>query len=462
MSRSQGDIDSIPCVGRQCTEKDTKMPKNQALNGAASASGGRRQAATDGSAAARLRVAWWPTDCPIPYAGNARLCPESAITKVAASLREYGWRQPIVVDSGDVIIAGHTRLLAAKQLGLKRVPVHVASDLSPAQVKAYRLADNRTGEETSWDVELLPLELAELTELEYDLELLGFDEGELDGYLTQPTEGLTDPDAVPEPPPKAITRPGDLWQLGRHRLLCGDATEGAQVRRLMAGRRATLLATDPPYLVDYDGGHHPATEANGGKAGKSYEKEWDAYRDAGHSVEFYAAFLKAAVAEALVAAPAVYQWFAVTRIECVLAAWREAGLLAHQVLIWRKSRAVLTYSDYLWDYEPFLYGWAQGRRPERRPPADARTVWEIASRIEDGAAGVHPTQKPIETLRRPIRYHTAPGELIYEPFAGSGTALIAAEELGRSCYALESSPVFCDVTVKRWEAFTGEQAVRHG
>jgi len=146
----------------------------------------------------------------------------------------------------------------------------------------------------------------------------------------------------------------------------------------------------------------------------------------------------------------------------VLAAWREVGLLAHQVLIWKKSRAVLTYSDYLWDYEPFLYGWKAGKRPERRPPADARTVWEIASRIDDGAGAVHPTMKPVETIRRPIAYHTVPGEIIYEPFSGSGTALIAAEELGRSCYALEISPVFCDVAVKRYEAFSGEKAVQNG
>jgi DNA modification methylase len=301
-----------------------------------------------------------------------------------------------------------------------------------------------------------------LVALEYDLASLGFDEAELTGIMARPNEGLTDPDLVPEPPLEPITRPGDLWQLGRHRLLCGDATASADVKRLMAGKRASLMATDPPYLVDYDGGHHPATEGNGGKSGKSYEKEWDAYKDAEHSVEFYAAFLKVAIDEALVEAPAIYQWFAVTRIECVLAAWRKVGLLAHQTLIWKKSRAVLTYSDYLWDYEPFLYGWKTGKRPTRRPPADARTVWEVESRIDDGAGSVHPTMKPVETIRRPISYHTAPGELIYEPFCGSGTAIIAAEELGRSCYSLERSPVFCDVAIKRFEAFSGEAAVRCG
>lgn len=409
----------------------------------------------------RLTVEWWPTGRPIPYARNARICPGSAITKVAASIKEYGFRQPIVVDAGGVVVVGHTRLLAAKQLGLAKVPVHVAVDLSPAQVKAYRLADNRSAEETSWDLELLPLELEGLAELEYDLDLLGFERDELAELMTTPKEGLSDPDEVPDPPPEAITRPGDLWELGPHRLLCGDSTDPAVVKRLMSGRQASLMATDPPYLVDYDGGHHPATEGNGGKAGKVYEKEWDAYRDPEHSAAFYAAFLQAAVDEALSAAPAIYQFFAITRVECVLAAWHAVGLLPHQTLIWKKSRAVLTYSDYLWDYEPFVYGWIEGKRPAQRPPADARTVWEVESKSDDNPGSVHPTIKPVELVRRPITYHTSPGDVIYEPFCGSGTALIAAEQTGRSCYALEQSPVFCDVAVARFEAFTGVKAVRH-
>jgi DNA modification methylase len=230
----------------------------------------------------------------------------------------------------------------------------------------------------------------------------------------------------------------------------------------MGGKRASLMATDPPYLVDYGGGHHPATEGNGGKTGKSYEKEWDAYEDAEHSAAFYTAFLKAAICEALTDAPAVYQFFAITRVECVLAAWRAAGLLAHQTLIWKKSRAVLTYSDYLWDYEPFVYGWITGKRPPQRPPADARCVWQVESKIDDAPGAVHPTIKPVELVRRPITYHTLPGDVLYEPFSGSGTALIAAEQTGRICHAMEKSPAFCDVAVARWEAFTGCKAVRRG
>lgn len=409
-----------------------------------------------------LKVAWWPIERPAPYERNPRIVPEPAIAKVAASIAEYGWKVPLVVDADGLIITGHTRLLAAKRLGLAEVPVIVASDLSAAQVKAYRIADNRTAQETSWDLDLLPGELGDLLGLDYDLDLLGFEADELAEIFAAPTAGLVDPDEVPEAPLEAVSKPGDLWLLGRQRLLCGDATQADDVRRLMDGARAGLMATDPPYLVDYSGGSHPPTRANGGKAGKAYEKGWDAYVDAEHSVAFYRDFLIAAVKHALGPAPAIYQWFGITRIEVVLAAWREAGLLAHQVLIWRKTRAVLTYSDYLWDYEPMLYGWVAGKRPARRPPAESRAVWEIESKIADGATGIHPTQKPIELFRRPIAYHTKPGELIYEPFSGSGTALIAAEMTGRVCYALEISAQFCDVAVARWSRFTGKEAVLDG
>lgn len=407
-----------------------------------------------------LSVEWWPIERPIPYARNPRLAPEAAIAKVAASLAEYGWRQPIVVDIQGVIVVGHTRLLAAKRLGLVQVPVHVASDLTPQQIKAYRLADNRTAEETSWDLELLPLEISELADLGYDLGVLGFNSDELARLSFTPTEGLTDPDEVPEVPDEPITKPGDLITLGDHRLLCGDATSAADVARLMDGRRAGLMATDPPYLVDYDGGHHPDTYGNGGKWGQATSKGWDAYHDPVSATAFYADYLRVALQCALSDDPACYQWHAIMRTDLVFAAWREVGLLPHQVLIWAKSRAVLTYCDYLYDYEPCLYGWIKGHQPRRRPPNDARALWQIDSKIIDGE-NRHPTIKPVECFRRPIVYHTVPGEAIYEPFAGSGTALIAAQELGRSCYALELEPVFCDVIVSRWERFTGRQALRH-
>jgi DNA modification methylase len=256
-----------------------------------------------------------------------------------------------------------------------------------------------------------------------------------------------------------VSKPGDLYLLGDHRLLCGDSTNPGDVQRLMAGKKASLMATDPPYLVDYTGGEHPATEANGGKRGEETSKHWDTYIDHEHSVAFYVDFLRCALDHALEDHAAVYQCYGVMRSEVIWAAWRQVGLLAHQVLIWKKTRSVLTYSWYMWDYEPLLVGWREGHQPKLKPPADSRAVWEIESRIEDNPGSIHPTMKPVELIRRPILYHTRPGGLIYEPFSGSGTALIAAEDSGRVCYAIEQSPAFVDVSVQRWEHFTGQSAV---
>jgi DNA modification methylase len=411
-----------------------------------------------------LAVELWPIERPIPYESNPRVCPAEAIAKVAASLAEFGFRQAIVVDGEGVVIVGHTRLAAAKQLGLRQVPVHIAADLSPAQAQAYRIADNRTNEETSWESELLFSEIAELATLNFDLDALGFDADEL-AELLGSNAGLVDPDEIPEMPVEPVTRPGDLWVCGEHRLLCGDATKAADVEGLMESRRAGLMATDPPYLVNYDGGNHPPTWANGGKRpgapSDAGTRHWDAYVDHEAGVAFYEDFLTVARQHALTPRPVIYSFFGMTRAPLVFAAWERAGLLLHQVLIWQKSRVVLSRSDYCWNYEPLAYGWLKGARPPaaRRPPTNAPAVWSVSSAILDGRQD-HPTCKPVELIRRPIEYHTKAGELIYEPFCGSGTALIAAELTGRGCRALEISPAYCDVAVRRWEAFTGRQARR--
>ena len=234
----------------------------------------------------------------------------------------------------------------------------------------------------------------------------------------------------------------------------------------MAGKRATLMATDPPYLVNYDGGNRPQSWGKDGRriSAETKTKHWDDYVDEQSSQAFYHSFLKAALGEALTCRPTIYQWFAMMRAPLIYGAWQAAGLLAHQVLIWHKSRKVLGRCDYLWDYEPVLYGWVKGSRPpaRRRPPVGACAVWCIDSAIEDGVSGIHPTQKPVELFRRPIGAHTLPGEIIYEPFCGSGTALIAAELEGRACYGLELAPAFADCAVARWERFTGQKARREG
>jgi DNA modification methylase len=279
--------------------------------------------------------------------------------------------------------------------------------------------------------------------------------------------GLIDPDFVPEPPAEPITKPGDLWLLGPHRLLCGDSTNVKHVKRLMAGERAALMATDPPYLVDYEGGEHPSSVSNGGivdgvRVGHD-EKKWDVYLDHAAAVGFYRDFLKVALEMALTPDVAVYQCFGMMRTEVIWQAWREVGLLSHQVVIWKKSRTVLTYSWFLWDYEVVMVGWPQGHKPKTNPPASERAVWEIASTEgnEEGAGHNHPTIKPVELIRRPITWHTKPGELIYEPFSGSGTAIIAAEQTGRICYAMELSPAFVDVACERYRLFAGREPQLH-
>jgi DNA modification methylase len=230
----------------------------------------------------------------------------------------------------------------------------------------------------------------------------------------------------------------------------------------MAGDRAVLMATDPPYLVDYDGSNHLTTKGGVHAQPAGLASEWDKYQDHESGITFYRDFIMAARQEALTDNPAVYQWFAGMRADIVFAAWREAGLLPHQLMIWKKSRGILTHAHYLWDYEPFMYGWVQGHMPSMRPPAGATATWEVGSAIEDNPGAVHPTMKPVELIRRCIDHHTKPGQLIYEPFSGSGTALIAAEETGRRCHAIELSPAFVDVAVQRWERFSGKQATLEG
>ena len=282
----------------------------------------------------------------------------------------------------------------------------------------------------------------------------------------QASEGLTDPDEVPEPPAEPIVKPGDLWQLGTHRLLCGDATVPADVERLMAGERAVLMATDPPYLVNYDGGNHPQTWNKDGRkvSAEKKTKHWDTYSDPDQASSFFRDFLVAACVQALVPDAAIYQCFGMMRADLVMAAWREAGLLPHQVVIWKKSRPVLTRCWFMYDFEPIMAGWQKGNMPALKPPSNERCIWEIGTTegVEDGVAGTHPTIKPVALIRRPIEWHTKPGGLLYEPFSGSGTAIVAAETSGRRCYALEIAPAFCEVALQRWQAFTGKQATLEG
>jgi DNA modification methylase len=392
---------------------------------------------------------------------NARRHPGRNLELLESSLREVGAARSIVVDEDGTVLAGNATVQAARQLGFSHVRV-VETDgtelvavrrvgLSAEQKRRLALLDNRTAELAEWDTDVLAAladdtDLSGLWEDDELAALLGLDE--------EPVAPLADPDDVPEVPESPVTQPGDLWLLGPHRLLCGDATSPENVNRLMAGERAVVMPTDPPYLVNYQGGNHPQSWHNRAEV---KDKHWDDYQE-GDGAEFFARFLSVALEEALVPNPVLYQFHASSRQALVEAAWKANGLLVHQQLIWVKARAVLTHSHYLWQHEPCFYGWVQGRQPSRKPPTTATTVWQVDQAGE--SSGLHPTQKPVELIRRMVEYHTQQGELIYEPFAGSGTAIVACELTGRRCYALELSPAFCDVVVSRWEGVTGKQAER--
>ena len=410
------------------------------------------------------------------------------LEQIKASIRRFGFvAVPAINETTGRIVAGHGRRDALLEMqaageqpparikvvnGVWYMPVlrgvEFATDV---EAEAYLLADNRLTEIGGYDDKLLATMLAELkAQGDGALDGIGYDDDALRDLLGEPAPsgGNTDPDAIPDPPTEPITKRGDIWILGEHRILCGDSTNTEDVSRLMDGKRAAMMATDPPYLVDYTGENHPQSFARQ-KAHKTNNKNWDAYKDPESSSAFFADFIRVALANALVENPAIYQWHASRRQALVEAAWKENGLLVHQQLIWVKSRPILTRSHFMWQHEPCFYGWIEGRPPALRPPCggECTSVWQIAQGGEDvkerGDEDVeHPTQKPVEISQRPISYHTRPGDIVYEPFSGSGSQIIAAERLGRRCFAMEISPEFVDVDVARWEGFTGRKAYRAG
>jgi DNA modification methylase len=397
-----------------------------------------------------------------PHALNFRAHPPSQSQALATSLDNVGWVQQVVVNTttGN-LLDGHLRWELARQRGEAELPclfVELTADeerlvlASLDPIAAMASADRNKLQE------LLASLQSEDEQVRGLLEAIARQQ-----HIELPSAaGPVDPDDVPEPPAEPVTRTGDLWLLGDHRLLCGDSTKPDEVARLMASERAVLVASDSPYIVGYTGGAHPQSWSN--KAAVK-DRDWSAdYREAevGSAEQFFTAFISVAVAEAAAETAAWYLWHASARQPELALAMAACGLLVHQQIIWVKSRAVLTHSHYLWAHEPCLYGWREGHPPARRPPAEARSVWEVPSAIEDGGGGQHPTSKPIDLWKRPILYHSAPGELVFDGFLGSGTCLIAAEITARRCRALEISPQFVDVAILRWQRLTGKQATLEG
>ena len=393
-----------------------------------------------------MEVTVWPLEKIIPYARNARKIPQEAVDKVAASIQEFGWRQPIVVDRNGVIICGHVRWRAAQKLGLTMVPVHVAINLTPAQVRAYRLMDNRSHEETTWDEDLLGLELLDLKELGFDLDLTGFNLHEIDELLarTGGNNGLTDPDAVPEIPENPVSLPGDLWVLSDHHLLCGDATSRAAGERVLAGAQADLVFTDPPYSVNYK---QPSIRP--GRAGRKITND-----NLGAGFEQFLADSCRNLVE--LSAGAIYICMSSSEIDTLKRVFVNAGGHWSTFVIWAKNTFTLGRSDYQRQYEPILYGWAEGSAHYWCGARDQGDVWRVD---KPSVNDLHPTQKPVELIERAIVNSSKGGGTVLDAFGGSGSTLIACEKTGRRARLIELEPGYVDVAVVRWQEFTGHEAV---
>ena len=423
-----------------------------------------------------------------PYDKNPRQN-DGAVDAVAKSIQEFGWRQPIVVDGDGVIIVGHTRWKAAKKLGLEKVPVHVATDLTPEKVKAYRLADNRLAELAEWDMDLLPLELTDLRGMDIDLEMLGFSTAELEKMLgASGTEGLTDPDAVPEPPDAAITQPGDLWILGDHRLLCGDAGKTEDIDRLLDGARIHLVNTDPPYNVKVEPRSNTAIAAGLSSFSATnthpmtHHQQFDVERGASHpekarakmrakdrplmndfvTDEAFAAMLLAwfgQMARVLEPGRGFYIWGGYANVGNYPPALKACELYFSQTIIWDKQHPVLTRKDFMGAHEWCFYGWREGAAHYFTPEIhNATDLWHVKK--VNPQSMVHLTEKPVELAVRAMTYSSRPGENVLDLFGGSGSTLIAAEKTGRRAFLTEMDELYCDVIVKRWEEFTGRKAER--
>lgn len=408
-----------------------------------------------------MEIELWPIDRPKPYPKNARKWSADAVAKVASSIRAYGFRQPIVVDAQGVIIIGHLRVAAAKSLRLKEVPVHIARDLTPAQVRGLRLMDNRSHEEAAWDFTLLAPELAELSAESFDLGLTGFDVHELDVLLRDPLDEEM-ADQAPPLPEVAATQPGDLWLCGEHRVLCADATSATDVTRLLGDREPRLMVTDPPYGISLDSEWRDRAGINKhGPAEASYMKK----RTPGHTETTISGDTRADWSEAFELVPSLaicYVWHASLYTREVLDGLLRIGFLYPQQLIWNKGRPVLTRSLYWFAHEPCWFV-RKKNAPWYGKAGENSTIWESPSpKFIMGASDEpkynHPTQKPVELMRRPILNHTRRGELVYDPFLGSGTTLAAAELTERVCLGLELDPKYVDVIVGRWQHLTGRAA----
>jgi DNA modification methylase len=456
-----------------------------------------------------MKIEMLPIDAVKEYDRNPRTINDAAIDAVAKSIEAFGFKVPILIDAEGVIIAGHTRLRAARKLGLKEVPTIRAADLTPDQVKALRIADNKVASLTSWDMELLPIELADLKGVDFDLALLGFSAEDLAAIMAPAgTEGLVDPDDVPAPPDAATTVPGDIWVLGNHRLMCGDSSKPEDLDRLLDGQPIHLVNTDPPYNVkveprsnnaiaagitsfsrredlqcersqsergkkdrerlarknthhqSMDLARHPEKAKPTGK--KLRAKDRPLANDFVSDQEFdrlLAAWF-GNIARVLIPGGGFYIWGGYANCANYPPVLKAMELYFSQAIIWIKEHPVLTRKDFMGNHEWCFYGWKEGAAHRFFGPNNVPDTWSVKK--VNPQSMVHLTEKPVELARRAIEYSSRPGENVLDLFGGSGSTLIAAEMTGRRAFLMELDALYCDVIVQRWEKFTGRKAERLG
>lgn len=382
----------------------------------------------------------------VPYARNSRTHSPEQVDQIAAWMLELGWTNPVLIDEDGMIIAGHGRVLAAHKLGITDVPAMIARGWTEAQKRAYVIADNKLALNAGWDMEKLAVEIGDLSSMGFDLNLTGFSDEELGKLVPGGTDGLTDPEDVPEAPDRAVTVMGDTWLLGKHRLRCGDSTSATDVQALLAGVKPHLMVTDPPYGVNYDPNwRNEAERANG----KPYN---------GRAVGKVANDDKADWREAWALFPGevAYVWCASLFSHVVADSLEATSFTLRSQIVWDKTRLIIGRSDYQWQHEPCWYAVKKGGKGHWNGDRKQTTVWAIKHQKSETG---HSTQKPVECMKRPIENNSSPGQAVYEPFSGSGTTIIAGEMTGRAIYAMELNPLYVDVAIKRWQDFTGQKAI---
>jgi len=380
----------------------------------------------------------------IPYAKNSRTHDDAQVAQIAASIKEFGWTNPILVDGDKGIIAGHGRLLAARKLGQDKVPVIELKHMTEAQKRAYVIADNKLALNAGWDTAMLSIEMQDLEDEGFDLALLGFDDKELNALLEpEVSEGLTDEDAVPDVPEEPKTKLGDIYILGNHRLMCGDSTSITDIEKLINGQPVDMTLTDPPYNVAYEGATKEKLTIINDSMGNDEFRQFlrDAFVAADTVMKQGAVF---------------YIWHADSEGYNFRGACSDAGWKVRQCLIWKKSSLVMGRQDYHWMHEPCLYGWKDGAAHLWSADRKQTTILEFNKPSRNGE---HPTMKPVELFEYQMLNNTKGGDIVLDSFGGSGTTLIAAEKHGRYARIMELDPKYCDVIVKRWEDFTGKQAI---